>query len=268
MTIMAEGRSIIATYYNDGYVIDAFATEMNCTVPTPLPAVYVDTRPTVYNFTLMRHGMADENAVLATLIAQCNDVYTDTGQINQALVNYCMTRMHNTAHVSIHGMTAKQVVYTRMDPNDQFFGQKTFAGKTQPRVDELDNACNFLTNNELYARTHQLRAAIGRIGMHFDNEGSMSYNQMLRMFTMYCVSPHIPYDGWEWLNYPRTAIHTVVNLPKSGKLKQYIQDAIDFYVARYPIRHQLCNEDQQAMYQAEELLGTVCAEGHDMYENV
>lgn len=261
IAIMDECRKIAVEYYDKGIVINHFAQSFDAKA-----AVYNPKRPHTFNYTQLRHDMADENNVLRELVMQCSDIYLSDGSINRQRVNKCISMMHNTAHVSIHGMTAKQVVYTRMNSDDPFFGQLTWEGKNAPRDRELKNACNFMRGQELYARTHQLRTAIGRIAMDLLDDENMDSHQMLKRFTMYCVSKHITYVSWEWENYPETAIHSIINIPSSHKLKKYIRDAINVYKENFPNRHTLKLKEQKDLSAAQETLYRVCAENLDLYD--
>jgi hypothetical protein len=245
-----------------GFAIDQHALQND-----PNVAVRLDSRRNAHNWSQARHDMADQNYALNRLIRRCSDVYDVSGQhLLNAIVSYCQVCMHNTAHVSIHGMTSKQLVYTRIQPRHPFLGQINFTGEFCPMPVDYTNGCNYLTPNELRARTAVIEAALQRIHMHIDQYGAIPYKQMMKMFTMYCVSPYIPYVSWNWTDYPDTAIHTVVNLPDKAGMKKYILEAINTWIELYPNRETLSHLEAGRLYQAEQTLVDVCAGNIDLYE--
>lgn len=59
-------------------------------------------------------------------------------------------KVQNKIHYAIHGQTAAEVIYTRVDAEEEFMGLTTFAGK-QPTLKEAVIAKNYLDEKELRA---------------------------------------------------------------------------------------------------------------------
>lgn len=59
-------------------------------------------------------------------------------------------KVQNKIHYAIHGQTAAEVIYTRVDAEKEFMGLMTFAGK-QPTLKEAVVAKNYLDEKELRA---------------------------------------------------------------------------------------------------------------------
>ena len=243
-----------------GFVIDQYAFKND-----PNVVVHLNSRSYAHNYTQARHDMADQNKSFLPIIAKCTDSFGPTGLLN-SVVSYCTQRMHNTAHVSVHGMTAKQLVYARINSQDPFLGQQTFAGQFCPVPSEYSNACNYLSEAELNARTYTIYNALARIQMYLNGYNKLGHREMLTMFTMHCLSPHIEFRGWNHHEYPETAIHTVLNFPKRNELKAYIRDAANTWEALYPNRHSLDHYHAGQFAEAEYILCEVCATGADLFD--
>lgn len=241
--ILGWMRNVIVEFVQHGFVVDPYAVQAD---PNVLHAL--TERVDAYNFSQERLDMVEENKHLVWMFYRCTGIHLTDETVNPAVFSYFMRCCHNTAHIATHGMTALQIRAARGNPNQLDFGQHNYRGKVAPRTDELANACNFLTNNELFTRTSIIRVAVGRIMMYMDTHGPIPFKQALKMFTMHCVSQYIPYVSWDWRDYADTALDNIVSMGGSGTLRAEIRRAIHVYLENFPNRHTL-TQDQTVVYQ-------------------
>lgn len=262
-----EKRNLLVNWLIDignEVIQHGFAIDQHAFTNDPNVRVRLEHRMHAHNFSLERHLMADQNLDILPLIARCSDSHDGHGNLLNSVVCYCQTKMHNTAHVSIHGMTSGELVFTRIQATHHFLGQNNFTGEFCPIPADYRNGCNYLTTHELRARTALLHMALNRIHIHIDQYGSIPHKQMLKMFTMYCVSPYIPYISWDWQDYPETAISKLINLPNKSFLKQHVLEAIRTWEELYPNRKTLDHYQQGLLIAAEYVLSDTCISGEGM----
>lgn len=233
-TILNWMRGIVSQYVSQGYVIDDHAVINS---PTVLPNLFgkID----AFNFSPERHAMAAMNNRIDVVFHQCSGIYNADGTVNYYAHNYFRRCAHNTAHVSAVGLTALQLRAVRADPNSLDFGQYNYRGKAAPRTGELTNACNFLTNYELTTRAGVVDVMTSRVMSFLTTHPASHYKDVLKMFTMYSVSPYVQYRSWDYNDYPETALDTILNMPDKSMLRTSVKDAIAIYLTNFPNRHSL-----------------------------
>ena len=239
-------NNIYHEYNKNGFVLNEQLLNTN-------PIHLNNLKQTVFNYSLERWNMLEMNKSILSLLGLCHDIYGYDAADNDARIRYFLRCCHNTAHISTVGMTALQIRSFRADPNVVNFGQHNYRGKYTPHKSELNNACNFLTNDELLIRISVVNEAVGRIRVKLGNNKA-SYRDILKMFTMYCVSEYVPFISWNYEDHPETALDRLLQDNDKGLLRGRIKQAIDNYIKNYPSRHVLTKQLAQDLIHDRQLL--------------
>ena len=251
--IVNEMIAVYSQYQHQGFMINRPVIINEQAAQTNLY-----TAISTFNFSPERYGMVEINKTLDLLFSVCSGNRAPDGKFNRADYEYFKRCCHNTAHVASTGMTALQIRWTRSNPNHFTFGQQNFRGKYAPRNDELNNACNFLTDDELRARTANIDRAVSFIRMYIQANGPLNYHHALQMFTMYCAgTPFLPYRTDNWQDYPETAIDNLILDVTTDQMRPEVREARELFLANFANRHTLPSIEAQKFYAARRMLESI-----------
>lgn len=186
--ILAEVDAVYIEYQQRGFVINSFAVQED---PIVLPAV--SNAVNLLNWSPERHNSVVMHNRMLELFMNCDGIYNTDSSVNHYARSTFMRCWHNTAHISAVNMAALQLCASRANPTQLSFGQHNHRGQIAPRTNELNNACNFLTNYELIIRTGVVDVAMGRTMVYMEQHGKLHWTDALRMVLMHSAGQYIQF---------------------------------------------------------------------------